>query len=122
MPGMDGYEVCQALKENELTSDIPVIFITAKDETLDKVEGLDIGGVDYITKPFHHVEVMARVRAHLRLKAIFPQTSCQLDLRIHHPIFEHPLRSKKETRVRIKDSTQSRNWLEKSQAILQTSG
>jgi DNA-binding response OmpR family regulator len=122
MPGMDGYEVCQALKENELTSDIPVIFITAKDETFDKVEGLDIGGVDYITKPFHHAEVMARVRAHLRLKAIFPQTACQLDLRIHHPIFEHPLRSKKETRVQIKDSTQSRNWLEKSQAILQTSG
>ena len=71
MHGMDGYEVCRALKKNELTSDIPVIFITAKAETVDKVKGLDIGGVDYITKPFQHAEVMARVRRHLELKSMY---------------------------------------------------
>ena len=71
MPGMDGYEVCSALKMNKCTSDIPVIFVTARTETVDKVKGLDIGGVDYITKPFQHAEVTARIRAHLRLMAIY---------------------------------------------------
>jgi len=70
MPGTDGYEVCRILKENEITSDIPVIFVTAKAETADKVKGLSIGGVDYITKPFQHAETMARVRNHLKLKAM----------------------------------------------------
>lgn len=70
MPGMDGYEVCRALKNNEITSDIPVVFVTAKADTEDKVRGLDAGGVDYIAKPFMPAEVKARVRTHLKLKAM----------------------------------------------------
>ena len=70
MPGQDGYGVCRSLKENELTENIPVIFVTARAETIDKVTGLNAGGVDYVTKPFQSTEVMARIRTHLRLKAM----------------------------------------------------
>ncbi|MDM8521789.1 response regulator [Desulfococcaceae bacterium HSG8] len=67
MPDMDGYEVCRQLKTNEQTCDIPVIFISALDETTDKVKGFNLGGVDYIVKPFQEEEVLARVKMHLNL-------------------------------------------------------
>ena len=73
MPGQDGYAVCQLLKQNTTTSDIPVIFVTAKSETTDKVKGLNVGGIDYIAKPFRPAEVMARVQTHLRLKATYEE-------------------------------------------------
>jgi len=65
MPGMDGFEVCEHLKANERTRDIPVIFISALHETADKIRAFSIGGVDYITKPFQEEEVLARVETHL---------------------------------------------------------
>lgn len=68
MPEMDGYEVCQKLKENELTKDIPVIFISAIDATSDKVKAFELGAVDYITKPFHTEEILARVNTHISLR------------------------------------------------------
>ncbi|MBD3184886.1 response regulator [Candidatus Poribacteria bacterium] len=68
MPEMDGFEVCRSLKENQVTADIPVIFITAKSETVDKVKGLECGAVDYITKPFQPAEVLARIRTQIKLK------------------------------------------------------
>ncbi len=68
MPKMDGYEVCQQLKAHESTRDIPVLFISAQDETMDKVKAFEVGGVDYITKPFGVQEVLARVRTHLVLR------------------------------------------------------
>lgn len=67
MPDMDGYEVCTHLKANEQTKKIPVIFLSAINEVWDKVKAFDIGGVDYITKPFHVEEVLARVETHLAL-------------------------------------------------------
>lgn len=67
MPGMDGYEVCRRLKANQETSKIPVIFISALDETVDKIKGFGVGAVDYITKPFQAEEVLARVETHLSL-------------------------------------------------------
>ena len=70
MPGMDGYEVCRQLKDNEKFRDIPVIFISALTETADKVKGFETGGLDYITKPFEPAEVLARVRTHLRLRQL----------------------------------------------------
>ena len=69
MPGMDGYQVCQALKANPITRDIPVIFISALNEGFDKVKAFEVGGVDYITKPFLPEEVIARIDNQLRLKA-----------------------------------------------------
>lgn len=68
MPGIDGFETCQRLKENPETYDIPVIFMTALSETQHKVRGLSLGAVDYITKPFQQEEVMARVRVHLKVQ------------------------------------------------------
>lgn len=65
MPEMDGFEVCRTLKENELTSSIPVIFLSALSSVEDKVKAFQLGGVDYITKPFEENEVLSRVRTHL---------------------------------------------------------
>lgn len=67
MPGMNGYELCRALKKNENTKDIPIIFISAYDNPQDIIEGLTLGGEDYITKPFIAEEVQARVGVRLRL-------------------------------------------------------
>jgi len=68
MPEMDGYEVCRRMKENPLLREIPIIFISALNETTDIVKALKSGGVDYITKPFKAEEVTARVNAHARLQ------------------------------------------------------
>ncbi|MEH2270810.1 MAG: response regulator [Nostoc sp.] len=68
MPGIDGFETCKRLKENSATYDIPVIFMTANSDTDSKVKGLNIGAVDYITKPFHEEELLARIKTHLQLR------------------------------------------------------
>jgi sigma-B regulation protein RsbU (phosphoserine phosphatase) len=73
MPGMNGYEVCEHLKENAHTRDIPVIFISALDATQDKVRAFAAGGEDYVTKPFHVEEVLARVGTHLALRKVQKQ-------------------------------------------------
>jgi PAS domain S-box-containing protein len=65
MPVMDGYEVCERLKANEHTHNVPVIFLSAMTESLDKVRAFTVGGVDYITKPFEPEEVLARIETHL---------------------------------------------------------
>jgi putative two-component system response regulator len=70
MPGMDGYEVCRRLKGNPETADIPVIFLTAKSNTMDEEKGLELGAVDYITKPPSPPIVIARIRTQLRLKSV----------------------------------------------------
>ncbi len=67
MPEMDGYEVCRTLKADEQTAHIPVIFITARDQQADLLEGFTAGGVDYIAKPIQEQEVLARVQTHVRL-------------------------------------------------------
>ncbi len=73
MPGMDGYEVCRRLKEDERTRDIPILFISALGEVEDKVKAFTVGGMDYITKPFQAEEVLARVRTHLALRTLTRQ-------------------------------------------------
>jgi signal transduction histidine kinase len=67
MPGIDGFETCRQLKANPKTQRLPIIFMTALSDTVDKVKGLELGAVDYITKPFQHEEVLARVKLHLNL-------------------------------------------------------
>ena len=67
MPGMDGYEVCTALKKSELTRDIPVFFLSAQGDTKNRVQGLDIGADDFIQKPFNPDELFARIRARMRI-------------------------------------------------------
>lgn len=68
MPEMNGFEVCKRLKASEKTKDIPVIFLSAKKEREDVIEGLKIGAVDYVTKPFNSEELIVRTRTHLELK------------------------------------------------------
>ncbi|WP_341731618.1 ATP-binding protein [Microcoleus sp. EPA2] len=73
MPEMNGYEVCQHLKNDAITRDIPVIFISAKDEVFDKVNAFAVGGVDYISKPFQFEEVLVRIESHLTLRKLQKQ-------------------------------------------------
>lgn len=70
MPGMGGFETCQRLKSYESTKDIPVIFMTALSDIADKITGYKMGAVDYITKPFHTEEVLARINTHLTLQGM----------------------------------------------------
>ena len=69
MPDMNGYEVCQHLKANPALREIPVIFLSALHETIDKVKAFQVGGVDFITKPFQIEEVDVRLQTHLKLRA-----------------------------------------------------
>jgi DNA-binding response OmpR family regulator len=75
MPEMNGFEVCKRLKANQKTQDIPVIFVTALSETVNKVKGFQLGAVDYITKPFEREEVLARVKTHLHLSHLQRQAA-----------------------------------------------
>ncbi|OQW91528.1 MAG: hypothetical protein BWK79_16665 [Beggiatoa sp. IS2] len=77
MPGMDGFEVCQRLKAQEETNDIPIIFMTALADTVDKVKGFSLGAADYITKPIQQEEVLARVTTHLKLHKLQRQLQYQ---------------------------------------------
>ncbi|MEL7435460.1 MAG: response regulator, partial [Chloroflexota bacterium] len=67
MPGMNGYEVCEKIKDDEDTEDIPIIFLSALSDTKDIVKGFEVGGVDYVSKPFKYREVLARVESQLAL-------------------------------------------------------
>jgi len=68
MPGLNGFEVCKILKDSPEVKDIPVIFLTAKTDLKDIIEGFSLGAVDYVIKPFNSVELLARVNTHLELK------------------------------------------------------
>ncbi|MEZ4643807.1 MAG: hybrid sensor histidine kinase/response regulator [Chloroflexota bacterium] len=70
MPGIDGFETCRQLKDKEATQDIPVIFMTALADVEDKVKGFAVGAVDYVTKPLHQEEVLARVTTHLKIRSL----------------------------------------------------
>ncbi|MBF0225619.1 MAG: diguanylate cyclase [Desulfobacterales bacterium] len=91
MPDMDGYEVCEKLKQNKYTQNIPVIFISAMNEVMDKVKAFRVGAVDYIIKPFQIEEVLARVKTHLSMEdmkkqlkilAMFPEYNPNPVLRV----------------------------------------
>ncbi len=88
MPEMNGYEVCTRLKANPETASIPIIFITAMSETVNKTRGFELGAVDYITKPFHAAEVKARIGAHLALEEM------RLQLKSHNLLLEQQVEQK----------------------------
>lgn len=99
MPGMDGYEVCIRLKSNPKTRDIPVIFLTAKVQTEDEQYGLEVGAVDYITKPISPSIVLARVKNHLALKAAADF------LRDKNEFLEHEVQKRTQEVMAIQDAT-----------------
>ncbi|HEY9659960.1 MAG TPA: PAS domain-containing protein, partial [Allocoleopsis sp.] len=87
MPDLSGYEVCQRLKADEQTRDIPVIFISALHEPFDKVKAFQVGGVDYITKPFHLDEILARIQNQLALRFSLAHIH-QLNVELEHRVQE----------------------------------
>ncbi|NJO80206.1 MAG: response regulator [Cyanobacteria bacterium RM1_2_2] len=110
MPGLNGYSVCDRLKVSERTANIPVIFLSAMDEELDKVMAFEAGGVDYITKPFQLVEVLARIETHLqvsRLRQQLQQQNAQLQQEIaQRAAAESALeRLNHELEIRIRERT-----------------
>ncbi len=110
MPEMSGYEVCEILKKNSDTADIPIIFLTAKAETYDIVKGFELGGVDYVTKPFHHQEIIARINTHLELKNSKEIIKMQYDeLKKKNDELEH---KKKELEDRNQNLTKAYKHLE----------
>ena len=104
MPDIDGYTVCDRLKSNLLTKDIPVIFISASHEELDKVKAFSVGGIDYISKPFQCFEVLARIENQLRIKQL------QQELKEKNTHLEH-LVKKLEEKSRLDPLTQIGNRL-----------
>ncbi|MBL1178365.1 response regulator [Pantanalinema sp. GBBB05] len=87
MPGMDGYQVCEQLKANERTRDIPVIFLSALNDVFDKVQAFAIGGIDYITKPFQVEEVLARISTHLAMRSLQHRLQ-QKNQDLEHTLYE----------------------------------
>jgi len=86
MPNKNGFEVCEEMKANELTKDIPVLFISALDDLADKIKAFSVGGVDYIPKPFYAHEVIARVNTHITLY------KSQKELkRVNQKLYEHSI-------------------------------
>lgn len=81
MPDLNGYEVCRRLKANSATRDIPVIFLSSLENTVDKLQAFEVGGVDFISKPFRDEEVLARIRNHLQLHRAQQQLQQEIDIR-----------------------------------------
>jgi len=77
MPGIDGFEVCRRLKFDAATADIPIVFISALGETKDKIKGLQLGAVDYVSKPFQPEEIIARVETHLTIHRLKREVQSQ---------------------------------------------
>ncbi len=98
MPEMNGYEVCQNLKANHRTREIPVIFISALGDVLDKIKAFAVGGVDYITKPFQLEEVLARIENHLTIRQLQQQLQAQ-NQQLQQEIHERTKAEEKFTKV-----------------------
>ncbi len=77
MPDINGFETCRQLKANAVTKEIPVIFMTALTDTMNKIKGFEVGAIDYVTKPFQHEEVLARVHTHLTIRRLQQQRQTQ---------------------------------------------
>lgn len=96
MPEMNGYEVCQHLKASDKTRDIPVIFISALDDTTNKVNAFTVGGIDYITKPFKRLEVLARIENQLRVREL------KLQLIEQNKLLQEHLESRRKAEVELR--------------------
>ena len=107
MPGLDGFETCRRIKQTEDFADVPLFFLTVLSETVDKVKGFSLGAADFITKPFEQEEVLARIQAHLELRALrqaVEERNEELDREVQRRIAaEDSLENALETPVLIAD-------------------
>ncbi|MBZ8180264.1 response regulator [Oscillatoria salina] len=103
MPDMDGYEVCKCLKADERTKQIPIIFLSALDEVTDKVKGFQIGGVDYITKPFQVEEVLARIENQLTIQRL------QKQLQIQNERLQEEIKERQKAEAAAKAASQAKS-------------
>ncbi len=117
MPQMDGFETCRRLKTNQITQDIPVIFLTALSDKVDKIKGLKLGAVDYITKPLEHEEVLARVNIHLRLQNLTKRLTEQ-NQRLEVEVSE---RKQIEEKLQCQKDELA-EWKNRYEALIQASG
>lgn len=101
MPDMTGYEVCVAINKIDRLKEIPIIFLSALSETRDKVEGFDVGGVDYITKPFQKDEILARIRTHLFLSKLQKEREIRIEELKQRELELSELNKKKDDLVRM---------------------
>lgn len=121
MPGMDGFETCRRLKGQESTQQIPVIFLTGLTEIVDKLKGFEAGGVDFITKPVQHEEVLARVNAHLAIRNLQQQLQTQnARLQEKNAQLQAEIAIRKQTEEALEESKEEQNHLRKEVVTLQT--
>lgn len=112
MPEMDGFEACQRLKADEKTREIPIIFLTAKVETEDVVHGFEIGAIDYVTKPFNAIELLARVKTHLELRRLRQELleyNEQLEAKVAERTVEVQ-RAHKQLELQVRNWTVATDW------------
>ncbi|MDJ0687814.1 MAG: response regulator [Xenococcaceae cyanobacterium MO_188.B32] len=105
MPGMNGFEVCQKLKANPKTKDIPVVFMTGLTDIEDKIKGFELGGVDYVTKPIYKEEVVARIKTHLTLQRM------RSHLQIQNQQLNQEIQIRQQTEAKLRRSQQILNNL-----------
>ena len=117
MPGMNGYQVCHTLKSNQQTADIPIIFLSALDEAMDKVKAFTCGGVDYITKPFQLEEVLIRVETHLTLRRL--QSELQAANQVLEQRVEERTAELMKTIVILEEQITERRQAEKARSELE---
>ncbi len=106
MPGIDGFETCRRLKANPQTQDIPVIFMTALSETMDKIKGFQVGAVDYVTKPFQQEEILARINTHLTIRQL------QQQLQLQHAVLKTQHHQTLQLNVQLQHEIEKREKVE----------
>ncbi|MES2149140.1 MAG: response regulator [Pseudomonadota bacterium] len=115
MPGMDGYEVCRQLKEMPELKEVPVIFLSAYNDTDDKLRGFQVGGVDFISKPYQFEEVNARVMAHLKIGRLQQKLAYQNDNL--HQLVEAKAHELSQTRLSLLAERQQRDYAERESRL-----
>ncbi|NKB68936.1 MAG: response regulator [Candidatus Latescibacteria bacterium] len=113
MPGMDGFEVCRRLKADQATQQIPVIFVTVRDENYNLVKGFQAGAVDYIAKPFDKAEVLMRVKTHLTIKTLtqeLQEKNAQLAEEFARCKFEMEARKKADSQLEMISQREQSQW------------